>query len=162
MESERTGVLLSDPNRMFDRYVLTSESSALSRTGFDVYSRTETLGFHLGVTLASFIVLHGLDWIRSLRTTKDKPSGIREQFRSARQSSNDITPLTVGIDIPMYLSPSCIPPSTNSSYSFCSPYGVPKRPPRLRQVRELIPAMWKRPSPCHTNTTPARCSQIPG
>ena len=41
----------------------------------------ETLGFHFGVTLASFLVLHALDRIRALRGIPTKPSGLRLQFR---------------------------------------------------------------------------------
>ncbi|EKM57803.1 uncharacterized protein PHACADRAFT_158843 [Phanerochaete carnosa HHB-10118-sp] len=40
----------------------------------------ETVGFHVGVTLASFIVLHALDWLRS-HGDAQAPSGLRTQFR---------------------------------------------------------------------------------
>ncbi|KAI0806145.1 Arv1-domain-containing protein [Irpex lacteus] len=42
----------------------------------------ETVGFHGGVILASFVILHALDWARSSILRKPSPrSGIRQEFR---------------------------------------------------------------------------------
>lgn len=75
----------ADTNEVFLRVLVACLIGPLSRVpllrSVD-HAVTETVAFHAGVVLASYIVLGFSDWIRSWRAFRsNEVSGIRQQFK---------------------------------------------------------------------------------
>lgn len=133
--------------------------SASSVVWMPFYRPAETVGFHTGVMLSSYLILHMLDWVRStLHRKPPSPSGIRLEFRFVRcihvlivlGGSYLLQPVDqLGTRISRWQS--SIRPSISFSCYFCSRSGALlllfPAPPNAHYLRSItrvtfLPILW--------------------